>query len=410
MRIAIEGCCHGELDKIYASLLAIERKESIKIDLLIICGDFQSIRNLGDLDMMACPEKHRTLGNFYEYYSGAKTAPILTVFVGGNHEASNYLWELYHGGWVCPNIYFLGFAGVLNYRGIRIAGLTGIYNSQHYDLGFYETQPFNNQDCRSVYHVRKYNVFRLAQIRTPIDVFISHDWPRGIAKHGNFKKLLMHKKHLADEVHKNTLGSYPGEFLLNRLKPDYWFAAHLHVKFAALVEHPLEQPVSVDNPDEIAISDELDPDDHPEGSDQANGSGTNGAPAKPPKKYTRFLSLDKCLPNREFLQVIDVPASDSEPAQLRYDAEWLAIVRATFHLMSFSRDQIPLPSDDEIRAKIDVEKEWVASNIKPDGLAVPSNFEMSTAPHLPNHSIRDKSDLGIAAFWFNSDGAYFLHP
>ena len=42
------------------------------------------------------------------YYNGEKKAPILTIFIGGNHEASNYLQELTYGGWVAPNIYFLG--------------------------------------------------------------------------------------------------------------------------------------------------------------------------------------------------------------------------------------------------------------------------------------------------------------
>ena len=42
------------------------------------------------------------------YYSGEKKAPILTIFIGGNHEASNYLQELPYGGWVAPNIYYLG--------------------------------------------------------------------------------------------------------------------------------------------------------------------------------------------------------------------------------------------------------------------------------------------------------------
>lgn len=42
------------------------------------------------------------------YYKGEKEAPILTIFVGGNHEASNYLQELPYGGWVAPNIYFMG--------------------------------------------------------------------------------------------------------------------------------------------------------------------------------------------------------------------------------------------------------------------------------------------------------------
>ena len=41
MKIAVEGCCHGELDKIYETLEYIESQHNIKVDLLLICGDFQ---------------------------------------------------------------------------------------------------------------------------------------------------------------------------------------------------------------------------------------------------------------------------------------------------------------------------------------------------------------------------------
>lgn len=41
LQIAIEGCCHGELDNIYKTLAYLEQKEGTKIDLLICCGDFQ---------------------------------------------------------------------------------------------------------------------------------------------------------------------------------------------------------------------------------------------------------------------------------------------------------------------------------------------------------------------------------
>lgn len=44
LQIAIEGCCHGELDNIYATLAHLERVEGRKVDLLICCGDFQ-VRN-----------------------------------------------------------------------------------------------------------------------------------------------------------------------------------------------------------------------------------------------------------------------------------------------------------------------------------------------------------------------------
>jgi lariat debranching enzyme len=40
---------------------------------------------------MHCPEKYKTLGHFHEYFEGKKLAPILTVLIGGNHEAVNSL-------------------------------------------------------------------------------------------------------------------------------------------------------------------------------------------------------------------------------------------------------------------------------------------------------------------------------
>ena len=54
--------------------------------------------------------------------------------VGGNHEAANHLWELYYGGWVAKNIFYMGHAGVINFGGTRIGGLSGIYNGKHYRL------------------------------------------------------------------------------------------------------------------------------------------------------------------------------------------------------------------------------------------------------------------------------------
>ncbi len=41
LQVAIEGCGHGELDRIYETMQLLEQKEGKKIDLLICCGDFQ---------------------------------------------------------------------------------------------------------------------------------------------------------------------------------------------------------------------------------------------------------------------------------------------------------------------------------------------------------------------------------
>lgn len=66
MKIAIEGCAHGELQHIYSTIELIEKRDNIKIDLLICCGDFQATRNNDDLLTMAVPPKYRNMCTFYK--------------------------------------------------------------------------------------------------------------------------------------------------------------------------------------------------------------------------------------------------------------------------------------------------------------------------------------------------------
>merc|ERR1712008_556624 len=77
----------------------------------------------------------------------------------------------------------------------------------------------------------------------------------------------------------NRLGSKPAMDILKYLKPKYWFSGHLHCKFAAIYE-----------------------------------------------ETTRFLALDKCLPNRRFLQVIDEGANtnDAGPFTLKYNPKMVS--------------------------------------------------------------------------------------
>lgn len=41
----------------------------------------------------------------------------------------------YHGGWLAPNIYYLGHAGSVMVNGIRISGASGIYKSHDFHKG-----------------------------------------------------------------------------------------------------------------------------------------------------------------------------------------------------------------------------------------------------------------------------------
>ncbi|XP_053554722.1 lariat debranching enzyme [Bombina bombina] len=352
MKIAVEGCCHGELDKIYETIQFLEKKENTKVDLLLCCGDFQAVRNEGDMKCMAVPPKYRQMQTFYKYYSGEKVAPVLTIFIGGNHEASNYLQELPYGGWVAPNIYYMGYAGVVQFRGVRIGGISGIFKSHDYRKGHFEHPPYRSDTIRSAYHVRNIEVFKLKQLKEPMDIFLSHDWPRGIYHYGNKKKLLKKKGFFSQEVENNTLGSPAASELLHHLQPSFWFSAHLHVKFAAFMQH------------------------------QANVEGQS-------PKATKFLALDKCLPHREFLQIVNVDHDPSKPEQLEYDLEWLAVLKEAKDLLNVTTRTWNMPDDKGLHAKWDFSatdetKKEVLDDLCKD-LIIPCNFSTTAVCYDPNN-------------------------
>ncbi|KAK2195553.1 bifunctional Metallo-dependent phosphatase-like/Lariat debranching enzyme [Babesia duncani] len=331
MIVAIQGCCHGELDKIYEAIKADEVTKKRKVDLLLCCGDFQAIRNNQDLNELTCKWRYRKYKDFKDYYNGEKVAPVLTIFVGGNHEAPELLRHLYFGGWVAPNIYYLGHSGVINISGLRIAGISGIYNYHDFKKGFFEHSPYNESTKRSAYHIREYEIAKLSLIREPIDIFLSHDWPRGVWKYGDLNSLLHQCPHFEEDINNGNLGNPETAKILDKLKPRFWFSAHLHVKFEADVNHE-------------------------------DGSTTH------------FLALDKPLGNRHFLEIMSIPlllknVVDSSESRINvdinkelsiyYDREWCAILKANgdrMPLNTFSSNvdiKLREPSQDDFK-EVDV--------------------------------------------------------
>ncbi|TIB69233.1 hypothetical protein E3Q23_04336 [Wallemia mellicola] len=409
LRIAIEGCAHGSLDIIYRSIAENDKLTGHKTRLLLICGDFQALRNYADFNTLAVPQKYKQLGDFYNYYSGKKTAPLLTICIGGNHEASSYFWELYHGGWIAPNIYYLGRSGSVMVDGVRISGASCIYKPKDYPKGYFEKIPYNNYTLRSTYHIRQFDVAKLSFLPKP-DIFLSHDWPLSIERYGDTNKLIQKKPFFENEISRNELGSPPLLTLLEKLKPRQWFSAHLHVYFKAkwisvtstnkrvpssLQSQPSKRIKVVDsidpadstandtsnvgNPDEIAIEDDDRPDDavaenkdgNPEEiviEDEIDEGDVNVEAQSNDKRdiindqeTTYFTALDKSLPKRKFLEFIEVETTQelqSEKPSFTFDPHWLAITRAFHPFMTIGEDQLELPSDEDAKREIATQLEW----------------------------------------------------
>lgn len=469
---------------------------------------------------MAVPVKYREIGDFHEYYSGARTAPFLTLFVGGNHEASSYLRELHYGGWVAPNIYYLGAANVVRVGALRIAGISGIWKGYNYNKPHHERPPYNQDDVRSVYHVRELDTRKLLQIRTQVDVGVSHDWPRGVEWCGDHRQLFRKKSHFEEDARSGQLGSVAAKYVMDRLRPPYWFSAHLHVKYAAIVDYgeqasrnstnpagatngtatkniassqhqtvaqttePLDShgstsalvPANADeidldmddddnpidntiptqppptttssalpiNTDEINLDEEddthpataappnpaLPPPTQPQPQPQTQPGSQHPPPStvpadlraqlpaaftRPPPRQstpepptsihntrTHFLALDKCLPRRDFLQLLEItPISDpvdpvsasttttSQPPLLTYDAEWLAITRAFAPLEAASLTSSTLPPHTHPQTPsptaLLTARAWIDTHVVlPARLAVPHDFVRTAPVHDPS--------------------------
>ncbi|KAL7461690.1 hypothetical protein ACHAXS_002104 [Conticribra weissflogii] len=371
--------------------------------------------------------------------------------IGGNHESSNYLQELYYGGWVAPNIWYMGAAGVINVcknigigqnirqiAKLRISGLSGIYNSHHYSLGRFEMPPYDKGSLRSVYHIRHVDVQRLkalgnadsinqhksvdlTNVNKTIDIMVSHDWPRGIAYHGNTSQLLRRKPFFRGEVESNTLGNPANEMLLHELKPRYWFAAHLHVKFEATVKHNSVEEKSPD--DNVGSSATPTLASAPSNSaTQFHGLESNEGVCPNSfntesltEQMTRFLSLDKCLPKRRHIQILHIEGSSTGQAEitsyshdkrttpwLEYDPFWLSVLRRTHDWSQQSRSKVNIAEEEFVQNPINSEeiKEIISrfqgalgkadvsdEKSTPNPMAVPQNFAI-TAPSYDSLSVQ----------------------
>lgn len=340
---------------------------------------------------MSVPRKYRQLGDFHLYYSGKKRAPVLTLVIGGNHEASNYFSELHYGGWLAPNIYYLGAANVLRYGPLRIAGLSGTFHRGDYHKPHHEHLPYDRDEVRSVYHVRHCDVSKLLSVRSAIDIGLSHDWPRRVEYHGDCEKLFAERPHFLQSAKADKLGSEPAEQVLNQLRPRFWFSGHMHVKFRATVEHDDERKVdffqSLSVPREIQKQ-------LPKAV--RTWKKHRNRPPGITNTTTHFLALDKPSPDGDFLELLEIdscwdvndpsvipylPKTPGGKFSLHYDEEWLSILRATDGAAETSSN-LSLggymgPEDTSFQDREDEDefRAYVRTNISTNGLLqIPDNF------------------------------------
>jgi lariat debranching enzyme len=276
INIAITGCIHGHLSQLYTDLLEYQNKNNLNIDLVLCTGDFECMIKEDDLNYLNCPPKYKHMGDFHKYYEGILPIPFLTIFIGGNHEASNILNDFFYGGYITEKIYYLGRCGIINYKGIIIGGISGIYNKYDYLKGHYENNI--NSKTKSIFHQREFELAKISNFSKKIDIFMSHDWPYNIINKNDIKKICEIKPYW-DDI--ENIGSIPNKFLLDLLKPKNWICGHMHFYYKNIMKF--------DN-----------------------------------NEQTTIYCLDKCLKNRKYFEIITLNIQNNDD-NIYIDNEWISI-------------------------------------------------------------------------------------
>jgi len=214
MKIAVFGDIHGHWRDFRDTVAALHSQALL--DLVLQCGDAQSIRNEEDLEYMHCPKKYRELGDFWLFHEGAEKFPVPLLFIGGNHEPWNFLDQNWEGGILAPNIEFMGRVGMREIMETRIVGMSGVYSPKHFNAPHSkwpypmsmrkQASYFNSDDFEKVLEFGK------------ADILLLHEWP-------SFMNGARNKEWPS---HWGTVGSELLTELVELLSPKYVFCGHMH--------------------------------------------------------------------------------------------------------------------------------------------------------------------------------------
>jgi hypothetical protein len=211
VRIAVFGDIHGHWISFRDTVLRLHGEAPL--DLVLQVGDAQPIRNELDSAYMPVPERYRALG---EYALIQDPWPVPTLFIGGNHEPWNVLEALPEGGYLQPNLEYLGRSGLRTFGPLRIAGLSGVHSPRAIDNPR-QRWPFPPAQARDASYYRREDLKRLARL-APLDVLLLHEWPPQME---DARKLDWPR-------HWERVGSEPLGQLVSTLKPRFVFCGHMH--------------------------------------------------------------------------------------------------------------------------------------------------------------------------------------
>ncbi|HRI63879.1 MAG TPA: metallophosphoesterase [Polyangium sp.] len=223
---AAVGDVHGRMHAMVRMLSGWEASTRQTLLFVLQVGDFEPIRHEDDLSSLAAPAKYRTIGEFPDFFNGRAVFPWPVYFIGGNHEPYGLLDTIPDGGQVIHNCTYIGRTGVIEIGGLRIAGLSGIFQADAFERRRPSLQDLGKTSKKEYTYFRKDDIDSAANFES-IDILLVHEWPDGVIapEHADeFENIRRSSRY-------DAVGNEYARLLMEVLEPRLVLCGHMHKRY-----------------------------------------------------------------------------------------------------------------------------------------------------------------------------------
>jgi len=218
MKFIVFGDIHGDVRKMLYFCKVYEKKNAIKIDLVLQIGDF------------TLSNKNEDVSNkFEDYISGIKSIDFPVLFIKGHQENFDLL-DSHKNEFIdkSKKIYYLNNGSVYDYskgkEKISISGIGGNRSGSKNRFGYIEGEDkyFNKKSLKGKRrrHFTKYDLENIYSFDKKIDILLLHDSPLGLGK--------VKIANYDSEGYPIPTGAKELTDLIESKKPEFAFFGHYH--------------------------------------------------------------------------------------------------------------------------------------------------------------------------------------
>ncbi|NEQ39639.1 MAG: metallophosphoesterase [Okeania sp. SIO3I5] len=148
-------------------------------------------------------------------------------FIDGNHEPYGFLDGINTGTEITHNCYYLGRVGSVVLAGLKIVGVSGIYQEEKFLVQRSKISQINS------YSNKDYIAFTEAEIIQALDykstdILLLHDWPANIINPVDAEQFEQQRR---SRGYYDMVGNEYARILVDELKPKLVVCGHLHKSY-----------------------------------------------------------------------------------------------------------------------------------------------------------------------------------